>query len=145
MVLSASLSPCCSSCASRPCWRVVREEEMLASCLLGSRLREMARWRSRRESLRWSARRKSWWGVLFAMFDEYCWGLLFGNRWYTGLWLCFTNEVKVALRPGGGTGAVGCLQDELSGEGGSTLAARVDLAVLPMLRCSSSSCPSVLR
>lgn len=33
---------------------------MCASWEVGERFREMARWRSRRESLMWSARRKSW-------------------------------------------------------------------------------------
>jgi hypothetical protein len=34
---------------------------------LGERLREMARWRSRRESLMWSERRNSWEGFVPAM------------------------------------------------------------------------------
>lgn len=43
---------------------------MCASWEVGVRFREMARWRSRRESLMWSARRKSWDGFDIAAEDS---------------------------------------------------------------------------
>ena len=56
----SSLSPDCDcwlSKASMPSRIESRDREMWPSWELGSRLREMARWRSSRESLIWSARR----------------------------------------------------------------------------------------
>jgi len=48
---------------SKPSRRESKERDMWPSCEVGSRFREMARWRSRRESLMWSARRKYWFGL----------------------------------------------------------------------------------
>ena len=56
---------CCSR-LSIPSRIESSERDMVLSWELGSRFREIARWRSRRESLMWSARRKSWDGL--AMF-----------------------------------------------------------------------------
>jgi hypothetical protein len=50
---------CSASRASRPSRRESSDRDMWPSWELGSRFKEMARWRSRRESLIWSARRKS--------------------------------------------------------------------------------------
>ena len=48
-----------ASVASMPSRNNSSEREMLPSCAEGSRLSEIALWRSRRESLMWSARRYS--------------------------------------------------------------------------------------
>jgi hypothetical protein len=49
---------------SMPSRKDSREREMLESCDgFGSRFSEIARWRSKRESLMWSARRRSWEGL----------------------------------------------------------------------------------
>lgn len=58
---------------SRPARKDSREREMWPSWEFGSRFREMARCRSRRESLMWSARRKSWFGFDMAgmLYDFY--------------------------------------------------------------------------
>lgn len=48
---------------SRPARKDSRDLDMCPSCEFGSRFREIARCRSRSDSLMWSARRKSWLGL----------------------------------------------------------------------------------
>jgi hypothetical protein len=47
--------------------RVSSDRDIWPSCVFGERLSEMARWRSRSESLMWSARRNSWGGFVVDM------------------------------------------------------------------------------
>lgn len=79
---------------SRPARKDSREREMWPSWEFGSRFREMARWRSRRESLMWSARRKSWFGLDMAgmLYDFYV-----NSPWYWQSELAKDRSLSVQL------------------------------------------------